>query len=338
MDKKIIKSSKKTTSRLKKFEEGGMAGKGPLQPTPQKSKTAEELAKETVSRLTSVPGVAKSNEVSSTKPITAPKAKLLPGGFKNQAQKDAYIKSTKNLLKTKSVADLVKMKHGTAAGLASLGFKDSVNKASTPTAKTPSATSLKLKSEGLALKAKGQKQAEKYKKLGGDKQAIKLRQKGIESKQKGAALKQQGSAEGRSFRFTLNSAPTYGKTKDGKGSIETTRTERKNGDKQTRVRVFDDKTGKKKTYYKDEGHRSRYTKNGSKIYINKSGTKLYEKTARGANSTYSGKGLHFAPKNGNIKGKVESKHTTQLNGEYVKIFRKGGVTKSKSTTKNKSLN
>lgn len=54
MAKKVLKSYKKTSGKLKKFEEGGMAGKGPLKP-----KTPEELAQETVSRLTTIPGVSK---------------------------------------------------------------------------------------------------------------------------------------------------------------------------------------------------------------------------------------------------------------------------------------
>jgi len=136
MAKKMIKSSKKTTARLRKFEDGGMAGKGPFQPTPKKEKTAEELASETISRITTIPGAPKSEAPATKVAAPAPKAKLLPGGFKDQAQKDAYIKNTKNLLKTKSVADLVKMKHGTAAGLAALGFKDEVKKAA-PVAKAP---------------------------------------------------------------------------------------------------------------------------------------------------------------------------------------------------------
>ena len=59
MAKKMIKSSRKTTKKLRKFEDGGMAGKGPLQPAPKKEKTVEELANETVSRLTTIPGYQK---------------------------------------------------------------------------------------------------------------------------------------------------------------------------------------------------------------------------------------------------------------------------------------
>lgn len=158
----MIKSSRKTAKKLRKFEDGGMAGKGPLQPTPKKEKTVEELANETFSRLTTIPGVSKTETPTPKVSTPAPKAKLLPGGFKDQAQKDAYIKNTKNLLKTKSVADLVKMKHGTAAGLAALGFKDEVKKAA-PVAKAPVANKTtpnkvipkKSKEDGQALKQKG---------------------------------------------------------------------------------------------------------------------------------------------------------------------------------------
>lgn len=105
---------------LRKYEDGGMAGKGPLQPTPKKEKTAEELAKETVARLTTIP------KVETPTPKATTPTKKRSDGFASEAQKTAYIKNTKELLKKNSVADLVKMKHGTAAGLAALGFKDEV--------------------------------------------------------------------------------------------------------------------------------------------------------------------------------------------------------------------
>ncbi len=176
----MIKSSRNTTKKLRKFEDGGMAGKGPLQPTPKKEKTAEELANETVSRLTTIPGVSKTETPTPKISTPAPKAKLLPGGFKDQAQKDAYIKNTKNLLKTKSVADLVKMKHGTAAGLAALGFKDEVKKAA-PVAKAPAKKDPIITSSPVQLKKKGQE----------------LKQKGQELKKKGQELKQKGIGQKR---------------------------------------------------------------------------------------------------------------------------------------------
>ena len=189
MAKKMIKSSKKTTARLRKFEDGGMAGKGPFQPTPKKEKTAEELASETISRITTIPGAPKSEAPATKVAAPAPKAKLLPGGFKDQAQKDAYIKNTKNLLKTKSVADLVKMKHGTAAGLAALGFKDEAKKA-TPVAKVPatnSKTILAKKSPIATYKApsKTNLTPAQLKKKGQE-----LKQKGIGQKRAGQLFKQ----------------------------------------------------------------------------------------------------------------------------------------------------
>lgn len=204
MAKKMIKSSRKTTKKLRKFEDGGMAGKGPLQPTPKKEKTVEELANETVSRLTTIPGVSKTETPTPKVSTPAPKAKLLPGGFKDQAQKDAYIKNTKNLLKTKSVADLVKMKHGTAAGLAALGFKDEVKKAApiakTPTAKAPATKTPVEKTKnttstpsikGLVQKEKGRFLKEDGKKL----KAEGLRQKGIGMAIKGKGLRNKAIAE-----------------------------------------------------------------------------------------------------------------------------------------------
>ena len=155
MKKKILKPVKK----VRKFEDGGsMAGKGPLQPTPKKEKSTEELANDTISKITTIP----KTETSVSTSTPAPKAKLLPGGFKDQAQKDAYIKNTKNLLKKHTVADLVKMKHGTAAGLAALGFKDTKsNRAEIATPKQASKLNYntkeaeELKTKGLKLKAKG---------------------------------------------------------------------------------------------------------------------------------------------------------------------------------------
>lgn len=155
MKKKILKPIKK----VKKFEDGGsMVGKGPLQPTPKKEKSTEELANDTISRITTIPKTE--TPISTSTPT--PKVKLLPGGFKDQAQKDAYIKNTKNLLKKHTVADLVKMKHGTAAGLAALGFKDTKsNRAEIATPKQASKLNYntkeaeELKTKGLKLKAKG---------------------------------------------------------------------------------------------------------------------------------------------------------------------------------------
>jgi hypothetical protein len=160
MAKKILRTSKK----LKKYEDGGMAGKGPLQPAPKKEKTAAELAQEKIASLSSIPGVTKTALPGPVKETlaTTPKAKLLPGGFKDQVQKDAYIKNTKNLLKTKSIDDLVKMKHGTRAGLEALGFKDSkVNRAEPETPLQASKINYnnkkakELKVKGLELKQKG---------------------------------------------------------------------------------------------------------------------------------------------------------------------------------------
>lgn len=206
MAKKMIKSSRKTTKKLRKFEDGGMAGKGPLQPTPKKEKTVEELANETVSRLTTIPGVSKTETPTPKVSTPAPKAKLLPGGFKDQAQKDAYIKNTKNLLKTKSVADLVKMKHGTAAGLAALGFKDEVKKAApiakTPTAKAPATKTPveKTKNTTSTPSIKGLVQREKGRFLKEDGKKLKaegLRQKGIGMAIKGKGLRNKAIAETR---------------------------------------------------------------------------------------------------------------------------------------------
>ena len=207
----MIKSSKKITKRLRKFEDGGMAGKGPLKP-----KTPEELAQETVSRLATIPGVSKTETPSVVgksplqpvvKTAVAPKAKFLPGGFKDQAQKDAYIKNTKNLLKTKSVADLVKMKYGTAAGLAALGFKDEVKKV-TPVSKAPatnSKTILTKKSPIATYKApsKTNLTPAELKKKGQE-----LKQKGIGQKRAGQLFKQMAKPrESFAKRYGLPEAP-----------------------------------------------------------------------------------------------------------------------------------
>lgn len=103
---------------VRKYEGGGVAT----------AQTKEEQAKSAMDLLTMKP-------VTPSTPTSAVKKRA--DGFESDAQKEAYIKNAKAMLaKDKTVADLVKMKFGTAAGLKALGITDSKpatsNKTSAP--------------------------------------------------------------------------------------------------------------------------------------------------------------------------------------------------------------
>lgn len=270
---------------LRKYDDGGMAGKGPLQPTPKKEKTAEELAKETVARLTTIP------KVETPTPKATTPTKKRSDGFASEAQKTAYIKNTKELLKKNSVADLVKMKHGTAAGLAALGFKDEVKKA-TPVAKATSTPAAPIKKNNEPVSKPqnlGQKQAKVY------------RDQVVDTKS------------------------VYGVTKGDK-SIATTVATKRSGDKLVKVTSVNkgSATGEGwKTAYKVIPSRTQVSDKGNLLHINKKGTVITKKDKKtGDIIVEKGKNIKFIP------GK-ELKMSYDKNSLSDKMIKKSPITPAK---------
>lgn len=166
---------------------------------------------------------------------------------------------------------------------------------------------MKLKGEGMKLKgqallAKGKKQSEsvlepKQKNTPIKKDTIKpivkpkpivktpetkkkISNEAIKLKKKGQELTKLGKKQANSYTWS----PERNSKETKSGRIDTIVNTKQNGNKQTKVNVYNKKGDKTKSYYKESG--PRYTvEGGKKSYINKKGTILTEISADGINTT-----------------------------------------------------
>jgi hypothetical protein len=291
MKKKIIKKSTpvkmKKGGKIRKFQNGGMEGKGPLA---SNYKSTEDVAKSAVEKLTSTPGVVKPTP-STLGPVTAtltkkPTPKKRTDGFTSDAQKAAYIKSAKAMLaKNKTVDDLVKMKFGTKEGLAALGIKDSQK----PTA--PKNTNKPTTPKKTTDKSKTS--APKY----DNTKALELKKKGLEMKKKGQALAVKGRKEAAG-----SDVYTYLTTEKSKDPIKsknltfnkdtgfavTRKNINKKGDKTIIVEKYDKEGNTQKVIRKyipsDPNKKTSYTE-----FDKKKGDKVGQRQSPGARTTFTGR-------------------------------------------------
>ncbi len=129
------------TNKLKEFTDPGLKGyPGPEYGDTESTtnpKVVAPVVEPVVEPVVAPVVAATSPKVAQVKKNTVAKTKLLPGGFKSEAQRKAYTESLRQKIKTgKSVDQLVKEGYGTKKGLSDLG--------------------LGKYSEGLDLKKKGQ--------------------------------------------------------------------------------------------------------------------------------------------------------------------------------------
>ena len=171
---------------VRKYKKGGVNNLTP--------KTATEAVKG-LTTSAEMPKI-EAPKVETTKvAATAPAVKKRADGFESDAQKAAYIKNAKAMLdKDKTVADLVKMKFGTAAGLKALGITDSKPATSGKTTAPAKSTNTNSKTSETKPKttapAKSTKPtASDLKKEGQKLKAEGMRQKGIGMAIKGKALR-----------------------------------------------------------------------------------------------------------------------------------------------------
>lgn len=188
--KKLHLSKMKKGGKIRKYQDGG---KGPLA---SNYKSSEDVAKETVSRLTSIPGAPSPSTLGTVKAATPTpvKAKRRADGFQSDAQKAAYIKNAKAMLaKGETIDSLVKMKFGTAAGLKALGITDSSKKESDSKKATPKPKSSDNNKKTTTLKYDNT-------------EALRLKRKGTELKKKGQVLAKTGRAENKKWEGIKNIA------------------------------------------------------------------------------------------------------------------------------------
>ena len=144
--KKVKSKSSALPKRIKKYDDGGIQG---LKKNPEyeakmpagitmpkgdmpygtgmemKLKSEAVPANKVLKKIEMPEGSLPVTPTAPAKSATAPKAKLLPGGFTSEAQKAAYIKNVKaRMAKGATIDQLVKDKVGTKAGLEGLGLKD----------------------------------------------------------------------------------------------------------------------------------------------------------------------------------------------------------------------
>ena len=189
-----------STRKLKKFTNGGGNDIGTLKPkTPLEAAkdlkinqkpiaTVQTLEEQKASKQDLMEGlmrpptkeketVVTAPKLESKTPVKLPKAKLLPGGFKSEAQRKAYTESLRQKIKSGTPVDqLVKEGYGTKKGLSDLG--------------------LGKYSEGLDLKKKGQ--AKKAEGLVSKSEG--LRQKGIGMAVKGKGLRNKAIGKNEDLR------------------------------------------------------------------------------------------------------------------------------------------